>query len=235
MRLTGSYTTAGAAMTAQALAAGSGLTITRVEAGAGTTTADAAALAEVRQTPVLMRKQAENGACVLEVLLNSSDAQAQYTLWELGVYARLGNGTEQLYQIFRLDEGLNIEPQVDLGITFYLAEQILPAETVQVVLAQEGYITAESCGNAIAEASAGSAAALSAHETASNAHQALFNAKANASHTHSAGNITAGTFGGRMAAPADTAYTTGQVRNIVLSTANPSGGSNGWIWLKYEA
>ena len=235
MRLTGTYTAAGAEMTAQALAAGSGLTITRVEAGAGTTAASATALANICQTPTLMRKQAGNGACVLEVLLNSGDAQAAYTLRELGVYARLGNGTEKLYQIFRLDEGLSIEPQTDLGITFYLTERILPAETVQVVLAQEGYITAESCSSAISDTAAESAAALNAHETAASAHQALFNEKANASHTHSAGNITAGTFGGRMVSPADTAYTTAQVRNIVLSTASPSGGSNGCVWLKYEA
>lgn len=235
MRLTGTYTAAGAEMTAQALAAGSGLTITRVEAGAGTTATDAAALASICQTPALIRKQAENGACVLEVLMNSGDAQTAYTLRELGVYARPENGTERLYQIFRLDEGLQIDPQADLGITFYLTERILPAETVQVVLAQEGYVTAESCSSTVAAAAAEAAAALEDHETDANAHQALFSAKANASHTHPAGNITAGTLGGRVTAQADTAYTTAQVRNIVLSSANPSGGSNGSVWLKYEA
>ncbi len=37
----------------------------------------------------------------------------------------------------------------------------------------------------------------------------------------------------RLIAQNNTAYTTKQVRNITLSTANPSGGANGDIWIKY--
>jgi hypothetical protein len=45
--------------------------------------------------------------------------------------------------------------------------------------------------------------------------------------------IAGGTFTGAVTAQSNTAYTTRQIRNIVLSTSNPSGGSNGDIWIKY--
>lgn len=45
--------------------------------------------------------------------------------------------------------------------------------------------------------------------------------------------ITSPTFTGTPKTSANTSYTTAQLRNITLSTANPSGGSNGDIWIKY--
>lgn len=39
----------------------------------------------------------------------------------------------------------------------------------------------------------------------------------------------------QLTAVANTNYTTAQVRNITLSTSDPSGGSNGDIWIKYTA
>lgn len=46
--------------------------------------------------------------------------------------------------------------------------------------------------------------------------------------------IAGGTFTGQAKAQNNTAYTTFQIRNAVLSTGNPTGGGNGDIWLKYE-
>lgn len=46
--------------------------------------------------------------------------------------------------------------------------------------------------------------------------------------------ITGGTFTGIVTAQNNTSYTTKQIRNIILSTANPSGGANGDVWLKYK-
>lgn len=43
-----------------------------------------------------------------------------------------------------------------------------------------------------------------------------------------------GTMTGALVAQAGTNYTTAQMRNIIISTADPSGGNNGDIWLKYE-
>jgi len=46
--------------------------------------------------------------------------------------------------------------------------------------------------------------------------------------------IAGGTFTGVVTAQSNTSYMTRQVRNIILSTVDPSGGSNGDIWIKYE-
>ena len=44
-----------------------------------------------------------------------------------------------------------------------------------------------------------------------------------------------GTMTGALVAQTNTNYTTRQVRNIIISTADPSGGSNGDIWIKYSS
>ena len=45
--------------------------------------------------------------------------------------------------------------------------------------------------------------------------------------------IAGGTFTGVATAQSNTSYTTRQIRNFVLSTSDPSGGSNGDVWIKY--
>ena len=45
--------------------------------------------------------------------------------------------------------------------------------------------------------------------------------------------IAGGTFTGVAVGQNNTSYTTKQLRNITLSTADPSGGSNGDVWIKY--
>lgn len=45
--------------------------------------------------------------------------------------------------------------------------------------------------------------------------------------------ISGGTFTGVAVAQNNTSYTTKQLRNVILSTADPSGGSNGDVWIKY--
>lgn len=41
------------------------------------------------------------------------------------------------------------------------------------------------------------------------------------------------TMAGALVAQNNTNYTTAQVRNIIISTADPSGGSDGMLWIKY--
>lgn len=43
------------------------------------------------------------------------------------------------------------------------------------------------------------------------------------------------TMSAKITAQANTNYTTAQVRNIILSTSDPSGGNNGDVWIKYTA
>lgn len=45
--------------------------------------------------------------------------------------------------------------------------------------------------------------------------------------------ITGGTFQGKVYAQRNTDYSVGQIRNIFISTNDPSGGGNGDIWIKY--
>lgn len=45
--------------------------------------------------------------------------------------------------------------------------------------------------------------------------------------------IAGGTFTGIATGQANTSYTVPQLRNVILSTASPSGGNNGDIWIKY--
>ena len=42
-------------------------------------------------------------------------------------------------------------------------------------------------------------------------------------------------FTGSATVAAGTDYTTAKLRNVILSTGNPSGGNNGDIWIKYKA
>ena len=44
---------------------------------------------------------------------------------------------------------------------------------------------------------------------------------------------TGGIMSGVLSAQSNTSYTTAQVRNIIMSTSNPSGGNPGDIWIKY--
>ena len=45
--------------------------------------------------------------------------------------------------------------------------------------------------------------------------------------------IAGGTFTGAAIAQANTSYTTAQIRNVIFSTSDPTGGNNGNIWIKY--
>ena len=46
-------------------------------------------------------------------------------------------------------------------------------------------------------------------------------------------NVSSGTMTGALIAQNNTNYTTKQVRNIFISTSDPSGGASGDIWIKY--
>ena len=65
--------------------------------------------------------------------------------------------------------------------------------------------------------------------------QTTLDEKAASSHTHSYLALAGGTMTGVLTAQNNTSYTTKQVRNITLSTADPSGGADGDVWIKYTA
>lgn len=116
-----------------------------------------------------------------------------------------------------------------------LTETILQADQIQVSIHQQGLVTEAVCRQVAGEAAAAVQAQLESHADDSAAHGALFAQKAPLSHSHGAGQITAGTLVGTVKAQSNTAYGTAQLRNIVLSGSEPSGGSNGELWIKYSA
>ena len=235
MKLIGMYTAAGAELAAQAQAEDTVLVITRAAAGSGCTAADQTVMAQEEQALTLHSKRLKGQSVTVPAGLTAAQAAEVYTLKEVGLYARIGSEAEVLYKLFRLDESLTVEPDTDLTVTFYLTETILQAGQVEVTISQQGLVTQEMCQQTAQAAADAVQAGLDGHLADGSAHSALFAQKAAASHTHPASQVTAGTLGGQVAAQSNTAYTTAQVRNIALSTADPSGGSNGQVWIKYTA
>ena len=235
MKMIGIYTDAGAQLAARAQAEGLSLQITRAAAGSVLTGQSAAVMAKERQALAIGNKTAQGGKCTVSAVLNAVEATAMYSLREVGLYARLGSEDEVLYKVFQLNESLTVEPGTDLILTFYLAETILAADQVEVTVTSQGLVTQEVCSQMAQSAAQAVRQELNTHVGDSTAHSNLFAQKAPLSHTHSAAQITAGALGGMVVANSNPAYTNAQVRNIVLSSGEPSGGSNGQVWIKYTA
>lgn len=233
MKMIGIYTAAGAQLAARAQAESLSLQITRAAAGSTLTDQSAAVMEKERQTLTIGNKVAVNGKCTVSAVLNAAEAAAMYTLREVGLYARLGSEEEVLYKVFQLNESLTVEPDTDLILTFYLAETILAADQVEVTVTSQGLVTQEICSQTAQEAAQGVRTELNTHTGDTGAHSALFAQKAPLSHEHPASQITTGVLPGMVMANSNTAYNTAQLRNITLSTDDPSGGSNGQLWIKY--
>ena len=233
MKMIGIYTAVGKQLAARAQAEGLRLQITRAVSGSTLSSQNANVMARERQTLSIGSKTAQDGKCTVSAVLNAAEASAMYGLREVGLYARLAEEEEVLYKVFQLNESLTIEPNTDLVMTFYLAETILAADQVEITITSQGLVTQELCDQMAQEAAQQVREELDAH--VSDAHSDLFAGKAPLSHTHSAANITAGMLGGIVVANSNAAYSTAQVRSIVLSSSEPTGGSNGQVWIKYTA
>ena len=235
MKMIGIYTAAGKQLAARAQAEGLSLQITRAVSGSTLSAQNGNVMARERQTLSIGSKTAKDGKCTVSAVLNASEATSMYSLREVGLYAKLADEAEVLYKVFQLNESLTVEPGTDLVLTFYLAETILAADQVEITVTSQGLVTQEICTQTAQDAAQRVREELNTHVDDTGAHNDLFAAKAPLSHTHSAANITAGMLGGIVVANSNTAYATAQVRSIVLSSNEPSGGSNGQVWIKYTA
>ncbi len=235
MKMTGMYTAAGAQLAARALAEGKALTIIRAAAGSALTDVQATVMAAQEQALTIHSKTARDTGCTIAAVLNAANAAQTYTLREVALFACLEGEAEVLYKLFTLDESLLVEPGTDLVVTVYLTETILPAQQVQVTVSQQGLVTQAICTETARQEAQAIQSNLEAHAAATGAHSDLFAQKANTSHKHGGSDIQSGTFTGIVAAMSNVAYTTAQVRSIILSTAEPAGGSNGQLWIKYTA
>lgn len=228
MKLTGMYTAAGAQLAAQAQAESKRLTFTRAAAGKGGTAVTDRVMASEEQAAMLQTVTAREGELIITALVCAAEAAATYDLNEVGLYARMEEEDEVLYRLFRMDQQITVEPGTDLVLTFHLNETVLTGEQVAVTVTTQGLMTQEGCSHTAAQA-------VEAHAEDAEAHAQLLAQKADAGHGHSAGEITGGTLGGPVYAQSNSSYATAQVRSIILSADEPSGGENGQLWIQYTA
>ena len=131
MKLLGYYTQQGMELAAELLT-GTALQITRAVSGSGETPLSAVALAEERQELPMNHLRRAGTKVTLPVTLTEEQAEADYALREVGVYARSGEGEEVLYRLYRLSEPLQIHAGGRLTVRFYLEETV--SETVEITV-----------------------------------------------------------------------------------------------------
>lgn len=142
MELLGYFTEQGQVLSAKLLA-GTALRITRVMAGSGETALSASALAQERQTLATGPFRREGATVILPVTLAAAQAEADYTLKELGVYAEDPDEGEILYRLYRMDEAAAISAGGTLVIRFDLRETVSEAAEVQVTVTPTGVLLQE--------------------------------------------------------------------------------------------
>lgn len=140
MEIQGYFTKKGLALSAK-LSAGSTLVITRVEAGAGQTADPTAAtsLPQPKQTLELKPATRHDNTATIPAVLVAGDAQTDYALTELGVYAQDPEEGEILYKLYRLDDPVNITAGSRMVLRFYLEETVSRAVNVQPVVSVAGH------------------------------------------------------------------------------------------------
>lgn len=142
MDIQGYFTKKGLALSAK-LATGALLTITRVVAGAGQT-ADymaATSLPQPKQTLAVNSPTRSGNTATIPVTLAAAQAEEDYTLTELGVYAQDPDEGEILYKLYRLDTPVDIKAGSRLVLRFYLEETVSQDVNVTVNCSPEGLIT----------------------------------------------------------------------------------------------
>lgn len=144
MEIQGYFTRKGLALSAKLLT-GEVLTVTRVLAGSGNT-ADplaAASLPQPRQALAVNTPTRSGNTATLPVTLAAALAEADYTLTELGVYARDPNEGEILYKVYRLDQPVDVAAGSRMVLRFYLEETVSQDLGVTVECSPAGLITEE--------------------------------------------------------------------------------------------
>ena len=128
----------------------------------------------------------------------------------------------------------------DEGVSRENFNSRIAAANTGLTTVQNAASAAQTTANtAVTNAATAKTAADNAAAAAATA-QTTANGKANASHTHAADQVTAGTLAGYVSAniSAQAAITTGQVRNIHAGTGGMTAGSTalgtGQIYLQYE-
>lgn len=135
MNLLGYYTEQGKLLAARLLT-GSALQYTRAAAGSGITALAASVLEQERQDLPLSHIRRSGMTVILPATLTEVLAEEDYTLREVGVYARDEHGHEVLCRVYRLSEPLEVRAGGRLTVRFYLEETV--SETAEVTVEATG-------------------------------------------------------------------------------------------------
>ena len=144
MEIQGYFTAKGLALSAKLLS-GATLHVTRVAAGSGNTAkpASAAVLPQIRQTLAVNTPSHRGNTAVIPATLVAAQAAADYTLTELGVYAKDPDLGEILYKVYKLSEPVDIAAGSSMVLRFYLEESVSQDLDMVVTVSPAGLITEE--------------------------------------------------------------------------------------------
>lgn len=144
MEIQGYFTQKGLELSAKLLT-GASLEITRVVAGSGQTAdlASASSLSQTKQTLAVNTPTRSGNTATIPATLAAALATANYTLSELGVYARDPDKGEILYKVYRLDKPVSITAGSRMVLRFYLEETVSQDLNVTVDCSPDGLITEE--------------------------------------------------------------------------------------------
>lgn len=142
MDIQGYFTKKGLALSAK-LVTGALLTNTKVVAGAGQTTDHMAAtsLSQPKQALAVNSPTRSGNTATIPVTLAAAQAEEDYTLTELGVYAQDPDEGEILYKLYRLDTLVDITAGSRLVLRFYLEETVSQDVYVTVNCSPDGLVT----------------------------------------------------------------------------------------------
>ena len=256
-------TTAGASLLSQATA-GTTLEFTRAQLGSGivtgTYTARTALSNPVCYTSLDTATAADGVLSIPAMFSNKSGSSflSAFTINEIGLFGKVGSGTETLIAYANAGSagnGIAIPGDTLTELSYVFKIAYSGAATVTVSASAITYVQKEYVDTQLATKANTShthvtsdvtdlQTALDAKAAKSHTHS-IYNItnlssqlanKANTSHTQAASTITSGTLGGKVLANASsiTTLTDKQVRNIVISTTEPSSATNGDIWLSYS-
>lgn len=140
MKLTGSLTTPGQMLLSKLLT-GAALCVTKIVAGSGQTADSDSVLSNPCQSLPINQPTYSGQTVTIPVTLAADLAERAYGLTEIGVYANDPDVGEVLYQIYRINAPVVVEPGSGLVLRFYLQQIFSQDLNVTLSLPPAGLIT----------------------------------------------------------------------------------------------
>jgi len=141
-------TNAGKTLLSQWAAGGATLTITGAKIGSGTVTAASlmaqTALAAEKQSMSIVNSETVAGGVRLKLQLTSVGVTTGYTGNQIGIWAKLGSGSEILMAIYQDSSGITVPTAAEMAdfvFTFYAMLQMSNTGTISVTLDTSAVVT----------------------------------------------------------------------------------------------